>query len=507
VTIKQQLPEGRPFEVEVVHEGRVVWTETFDSDGQSTRRIDFRIPGEKLLTSNSSTTRQKAVPIELQFRIRHPGNDASSSNDTLPSSLWGVVRKNRVMVVDRRGRWETRYIKNAFQRDSTWELETVLGPEEFREKMFPKSRESLMGLDLLVISIDSASNFGAAQWKWIQDFVAETGGGIIWIDSGREPPPDAIAKLHSEWLPVRFDSDTSPVAIQSLDVKENAIEQRAFAFEEESAANRKLWESLPPPRIVRRVELAPGAELLVAGKTESNREWPIIATRRFGQGRVLYVANDESWRWRYNVADLYHQRFWSQLAQWVMQAPYAVENDYVALDAGDRAYALGQDIPLRARARDSNQSPLTGARTRAIVTREDGHQEEVSLQEDAGVPGTYSAALRSLAPGQYNVRLQVAGLPEEALQLQTEFIVQPAEDLEMQSLAANGSLLEQIAQITGGQSFPESQRDQLAEALRRYQTGKIEQVQTLLWQSYPWFTLTIALLAMEWILRKRAGLV
>ena len=39
--------------------------------------------------------------------------------------------------------------------------------------------------------------------------------------------------------------------------------------------------------------------------------------RPFGAGRVYYHAFDDSWRWRYEVADLYHVKFWNQLASYI----------------------------------------------------------------------------------------------------------------------------------------------------------------------------------------------
>ena len=41
---------------------------------------------------------------------------------------------------------------------------------------------------------------------------------------------------------------------------------------------------------------------------------PGLVFRRFGAGRVLYSAFDESWRWRKGVADMHHQRDWNQVA-------------------------------------------------------------------------------------------------------------------------------------------------------------------------------------------------
>jgi len=510
--LKQQLPRGQSFEVSIRHGAQVVWTQTYESDGAPTRTIEYRIPGEKLFGGLDASTRQKAVPIELVFETSTLGRDIATDNNRYESSLWGVVRKNRVLVMDPRGRWESRYIKNAFQRDEAWDVVTVLGPEEFERNPFPKSREELVGLDLLVLSLDSVASMDEPKLRWISDYVAEIGGGVIWIDSGREPPPKNATGESLEWLPVRFTDENAPIPIASLTLEDIAIDQRAFAFEKDAASNRRLWESFPSPRVARRVESAPGAEVLVMGKTEANRLFPMIVTRQLGQGRIVYLANDETWRWRYNVADLYHQRFWNQLAQWVMQAPYAVENDFIALDSGDRSYSFGEDVLIRARIRDSNRNPLSKVRAAAIVSR-DGVRidtiplSENPLSENGEATGLYAASTNSLLPGRYEITLDVPGVPNEALELQAEFLIQPPEDLEMQSLAMHRTLLEQIASVTGGAYFDEQDADRVSSSLKRFQKGKIEQSQTLLWQSYPWFMTVIGLLAVEWFMRKRAGLV
>ncbi|MFM8397040.1 MAG: hypothetical protein ACKOAH_04360, partial [Pirellula sp.] len=138
-TIKQQLPAGREYRVEIRTGGQVVWSKSLESDGSPSRTLEYRIAGEKLFAAQQSASRSKAIPLDLQFEISYDGQDASAKNDTFESSLWGVNRKNRVLVMDKRGRWESRYVKNAFGRDTAWELKSILGPEEYESNPFPKT--------------------------------------------------------------------------------------------------------------------------------------------------------------------------------------------------------------------------------------------------------------------------------------------------------------------------------------------------------------------------------
>ncbi|MFM8573367.1 MAG: VWA domain-containing protein [Pirellula sp.] len=506
-TIKQQLPAGRQYRIEIRSAGQVLWSKSLEADGNPTKTIEYRIAGDKLFSAQQSASRSKAIPIDLQFEVLYEGQDASDQNDGFESSLWGVIRKNRVLVMDRRGRWESRYVKNAFGRDSAWELKSILGPDEVDSNPFPKSREELIGMDLIVMAADSLNALSETQLRWISDYIADLGGGLILIDSGRDKPLGVLENKEVDWLPVSFiENETAPLTVTGLELEPAAVEQRAFAFEQDTGENRRLWEAFPAPRSARRVRSAPGAEVMVSGKNETG-QYPMIVSRRSGQGRVVYLANDETWRWRYNVADLYHQRFWNQLAQWTMPPPYAVENDYVGLDAGDRVYDFAKPVPIRARLRNAQQEPLSGARVLAIIEQNGVRVQSIPLVEEAEGSGMVSGLASGLLAGRYQVRLEVPGMPTEALDLETEFLVHPPQDLEMQVLASNRSVLEQIAKTTGGKYYDESQADRVNESLQALRTGKIEQSRTLLWQSYPWFLAVMTLLALEWYLRKRAGFI
>ena len=63
----------------------------------------------------------------------------------------------------------------------------------------------------------------------------------------------------------------------------------------------------------------PGSEVFLSvtinavEKNQSSKNHiPVIAGKLAGAGKCFYMGFDETWRWRYEVADLYHQRFWNQ---------------------------------------------------------------------------------------------------------------------------------------------------------------------------------------------------
>lgn len=507
-TIKHQLPDQTPYRFTISRNGKVLWSQTLTADGSPTRTLDYRVDGKLLFESGSDdiSSAKGSVPLDLDFELDMEQDDAVAMNNVWASSLWGVTRRNRVLVMDRRGRWESRYIKNAFERDSAWEVDAIMGPDDFEERKFPASREELLPFDVLIVSMDSVQAWNDAQERWVADHIAESGAGFIGIDSGRDKTNEE-SRVELEWLPVSLGATDPSASIRRLELAQVAWSERAFAFEADEESNLKLWSTFPAPRVARKVTEKPGAEVFVVGRTNSDEPIPMIVMRTFGQGKVVYVANDESWRWRYNVADLYHQRFWSQITQWSMQSPFAMENEFAALDTGDRTCEVGAMIPIRALLKDTDRSPLSGARVYAVIQQDGKRVDSIPLAEFPAGSGMYAGATPPMPEGKFSISLEVPGIPVENIPWQSDLLVQAPATAEMQSLAQNVSLLEQIAQQTGGAYLDEANREKLSDLLRPKQSGKIEESRWPLWQSFPWFIAVVALLSLEWFLRKRAGLI
>ncbi|HEV7869192.1 MAG TPA: hypothetical protein VGO90_16005 [Chthoniobacteraceae bacterium] len=63
-----------------------------------------------------------------------------------------------------------------------------------------------------------------------------------------------------------------------------------------------------------------------------------------------------------------------------------------------------------------------------------------------------------------------------------------------------------MAALSGGQYLREENISRLAQVLAPLSRGRVVESDTILWQSYWWFVPIILLLATEWIIRKRTGL-
>jgi len=513
ILMKERCTAGTKYQLEIKSLEQVVFSKVMESMDQGPRRIEFEIPAEPLVDQSKkrllSGIDYASVPIDLSFSINGQIAEVSVGNNSFSSSLWGVDRKNRVLILDHRGGWEMRYIKNAMERDSTWETVVSIGQTAFDKEFFPSSRAKLFDFDLILATRDTVRKFSDEQQNWILDFVGLSGGGLILIDSKRENSETPTESILSPLFPVRSVPSQNANDNQSMRVSPSAASQSAFQLGSSSLPNEQVWAQLPIPKSMRAVSLEPGSEIMVevVATAKDKPPQPLVVTKLFGQGRVIYFASDETWRWRANVADLYHQRFWNQIATWGMRAPFAVSDAYAALDSGSRIYSIGDSITIRAKLKSDDAQPLENAVVQAVLERDGIRHAAFPLVQELDARGFYRATFGPMPAGTYSVRLEVMGIPTDALTLQTQFIVQPPVDIEMQSLACNTESLRQTATRTGGEFAMLDDADSISEKLKQFRTGKIVESQILLWQSYPWFSIIVGLLAIEWYLRKRAGLI
>ena len=111
-----------------------------------------------------------------------------------------------------------------------------------------------------------------------------------------------------------------------------------------------------------------------------------------------------------------------------------------------------------------------------------------------------------LAEGDYEVRVAVDGVPDSEIKARANFRVAAMDSGELTDLGCDEPLLRQLAANANGAYFREENLGDVVAQIAPLSSGHIIESETVLWQSYWWFSFVIGLLTAEWILRKRAGL-
>ncbi len=522
VVIHDGMPAGKPFSLTIKHQGKPLVELPLFTTGTGRRIIPIRFPIEKIVEQQRQVQNDDLqftnLPVDLEADLSPVESEVDPDNNHSPFRVNVVTQKSKMLIVDGRPRWEQRYLSALFDRDEHWTVRSVLankggnqpfGPRGQQSGQFPATREQLYQYQLIVFGDVAPQMFRPAELQWLRDFVQYNGGGIIFIDGHQERLVNFMGTALGPLFPVRW---TGVADYRSLDLKYRPLsDQDAFQLSPDAAANADIWRGLPGPRRVSMVQKKPGAEVLLEVVQEGRRAPAMVFWNAAGAGRVLYCASDESWRWRYEVSDRYHERFWKQAAKWIMEEPFAVTDRFVKFDTGRSSYEVNEQAPIRLRIHDPSamiRMQQAGLKPAVLLFRK-GDPNPVAriLLEPDFKSALYRGLTPRLEPGVYFTRPVVPGIPEGQIQAHTRFSVSSVPTGEMGLLHCNEKLLRQMAADSGGKYYAEEDLDLLVENLRAHNTSGEIVDERKLWQSFWVFLPIIILLTTEWVLRKVAGLV
>ncbi len=527
ISIKDHMPPNSLVSLEIKFHEQTIWERRFTTEKSGTRSFEFSFPLDQVIAQQvaqlSGALRFSAIPLTFDVALSQLNGEVDWKNNSRKLHVTAVTQQVKMLILDGRSRWETRYLRNVFERDPTWMVDCRIvdtapntgGTNRVGKGLFPASRRELLEYDIIILGEVPPGVLRPTELQWLTDFVELSGGGVIVIDGARGNLRGQEYRLLHRLLPIEWESagagDRVSNALepgQEFPIKLTTAGSQLGVLQIVGAgeSNETAWHRLPPLVFASRVRALPGAEVL-AELGNGITQTPLFATRQFGAGRVLFVATDETWRWRFRVADTVHRRLWNQIGRWVMRLPMAVHGEYVSLDSGKSHYALGDRVEIRARLQDMEGKPSSENNIEAVISSGDRHSSSVSLSADPHVPGVFRGQIDRMSVGVYDVKIRAPGYSEQALNVSTRFEIQAPASKEMSALAKNSPLLRKLAEATGGKYLDEERAHELVSYLQPLSGGRIVESDFPLWSSFWWFVPIMCLLTLEWWLRKRANLV
>ena len=494
--VYDSMPSGQPLKLEITDDdtSEILWSDEVETSGEGSRVFSFAFR----ISSNAD---ELPSLLKLSAQILKVDGEARDDNNSMPMPVFlSPPPQSSMLVIDGRPRWDTRYLRNIFRRDPTWKTDVNFAPNE---EALP-DQSTLKSYDLIVLGELPSEVVSDQHLKWLEEHV-RGGGGLVLIDGPRE---ELRGLLNDHALsPVTWFDAPQWLDQPHLELTKDGSLEPALTLAPNKADNEAIWSYLPSPHRATRARPKSGATILAEARSETGNT-PLLITQMLGDGRVLYISSDESWRWRYQKGDEYHTRYWQQLARWVMADPYLIKTEEAEFDldrlriregetASVRARVAGNDADgnevaglVRVQTDDPNADNLNSQASsyEAIVTR-DG--EEVLRTTDV---------IEGLTPGIYEVSL--AGVDNTTIPLT---VIEPT-SIEETVTHANPRLLNVMAERGNGEYFDEHEFQQLLSILKSKRAIVTKMDTTSIWQSYGWLLVIVMLVASELFLRKRAGL-
>jgi hypothetical protein len=459
--------------------------------------------------------------VDFAVPLDHPGpqrvtiaaapvaGEVTAENNGVERWVKVLPERVRVAAYAATGGWDFQLLRRTLARTPWVGLESgMLDPGK---PQLPLDAATILAADVLILSDVPAGALSDVQWDAVSRLVRDRGGSLFLLAG-----PDHLPATYTP-------STIVPSALLPYDVRSVSPTWRTWPGEQPAfrlapaqglppdavdalrlgpgAGSLAHWQDLPAAfRVMPVPELSPRLNtraLLV----ETDSRLPVLTESVIGNGRVLFMGMNETWRWRDKVGGRDFDRFWQQLVRHAAGEPYAVRRARLALDVDKIALARGEPLAVRARVleRDADAYRIQLLRDGAVI------QEHALTPVGAAGGGRFTAAVPGLGEGDYTVRL---ARPGDAVGEPLEIPVRVAAsaEAEMADVSGDAGLLRRIAEASGGRLLTLDRIGELPALLASTGSERARYAEWAIWDSPLLFAFVVACLGAEWALRKRLGL-
>ncbi|MBW8884563.1 MAG: hypothetical protein JF612_07260 [Planctomycetia bacterium] len=505
------------------------------------RNADGDVLAEEKVVLDKSGSSQ---PLRLAHRADEVGEfeyvvevvprdgEANLENNRLTRRI--VVRDEiiRVLLVQAYPNYEFRFLKQMLLRElnrneskggKTAGFRTVLQEADLEygesdktaERTFPASRDELFQYDVLIFGDVNPALLSPTIMNNIYEFATVRGGGVIFIAGPRYTPLAYRDTPIAHLLPMNLDTVTVPgpraATSDSFRPQLTSLGEASpmMQLADSGATNERVWkEQLAPLRwMIDIPDLRPGVRVLAehpTRRTDRGTALPVITLHFIGAGKVVFHTTDETHRWRFRVGDVYFARYWVQTIRYLARSKLLSGSRAVEITADREQYRRGDDVVMRVRFLDDRLAPPADDGVMIIVESESGQRRQVALHRNAAERGSFEGSAGSLREGRYRARIAAPAAATSSTAAQFTVIAPPGELARTQMDAGE---LRKAAKISLGRYYTFATAGHLLSDLPPGREVRIESLPPRpIWNAPIVAGLFVALIAVEWLVRKRNGL-
>jgi hypothetical protein len=462
------------------------------------------------LEKEGSSTLEISIPVADGERV--------ASNNGRQFTIAGKPEKIRILIVETLPRWEYRFLHNALTRDPGVELSCLLlhpqlGPAAGKNYIpeFPSKLEELAKFDVIFLGdVGVATDqLTKEQCTLIRGLVENQASGVVFLPGPQGNQATLLDSDLADLIPVTLDESRKTGFTETIAAPLNLTsEGRASLLTmlgDNEDENPEIWRHLPGFFWHAPVIRAKGGTEVLA--VHGNRRGPfgpipLLVTKTAGNGKVLFMGIDSAWRWRRGVEDLYHYRFWGQVARWMSYQRNMAAGQRVRLFFTPERPEPGATVTLNANAFDPNGAPLKEGTVSVDLTAPDGRTQRIELQKNDSAWGAYTGRFKVDLPGAWKVRAAATGAEDKPVE--TTILAQGVE-IEKTGQPARPEVLEEMAKVSKGRTIQPDQLADLINEITALPEPRPLENRIPLWSHWLTISTLILLLAIFWIGRKFNG--
>ncbi len=500
--------------------------------------------GDKLLTAKNTrinaspgevTVSLSFIPDEvgqknLSISIPQQFGESLVSNNSFNLSVKVVRDKIRILMVSGNPSMNYRFMRTALKNDPSIDLlsfvilrtpSDILNVPTHEQSLIPFPVETLFSKEIKNFDLLIFDNFKYPLYlsphhlESIKEFVRGGGGfamigGPNLVNEGRY----AISPI-GEILPVRFAEKEDYRRDSKIGVRlsragvvhpitrlsSDTLGDTAGDIAGDDAQRLRFWQEMPSLDGFNLLEAKSSATVLL--ESADRIPWPLLTVSSYGNGRVLFLATDYSWKWYTGMVakgkgNLAYLRLVDRMVRWLTKDSGL---NSVQTTLPENTGSAGQEIEIRIKLREEDLSPNLRSMVSFSVLNPDGLKIESKLKP-TGQSGEYLGSFLPQKSGIYKLKVETStGNLEESIVV--------AGLLDSLDAAPDHEQLKRVSASTGGKFLSRSE-DLLKEVegcAGRGQHSFIEEKRLPLWGMTYTLAVILALLGTEWYLRRRWGLI
>ena len=490
--------------------------------------------GDKVLASKEVTLGPEGIVQEetmffnagpagvrrVTFALAPLNGEESTANNAVDRLVSVSGTRRRILYVEGEPRWEYKFIRRAADDDKELQIVAMLrttenkiyrqginDPTELAEG-FPNKAEDLFGYDGIIIGSVEAGYFSPRQQELLREYVDQRGGGLLFL-GGRYALSNggwgasSVNELLPTFLPGGKETFHRDAAFAQLTPA--GADSPVMRLVDDPQKNVERWKKLPYMMDYQDAgNPKPGATVLAEMSAPGHAKMPLLVTQSYGRGRTAIMATSGTWRWQMSaeLGDPTHDLFWQQLLRWVVaDSPGRVVASMPVARLMDDGH-----VRLTATVRDKDYVVASDARVAVHVVQPDGGTATIDMAPVPSTPGSFTADWTADKTGSYVAEV-TAGRGSDELGRDVVTFERQNGVAENFHTEQNRDLLEKLSAETGGRYWKAEELSKLPTEISYSEAGISVRNTKELWDMPIVFLVLLGLMAAEWLIRRKWGMI